>query len=564
MRSSRRARPSPSARDLPDPKPRPGKRIAAPPWHAYVCAAALVSATAAAYLPALHAEFIRWDDREYVSENQLLRSAGGLKEIWTPLTGKLPQYYPLTFTSYWLEYRLWQLTPSGYHVTNVVLHAINAVLVLQLLRALGASPWIAFGAAAVFALHPVQVESVMWVTERKNTLSACFYLLAFLLYLRHRRTGRWGAYAACVALFGCALLSKTQTVSLPITIAFTEWLLQRNNRLSRAAGPAVAARLAPMLMLALLSAWLTTAVERQMMVSWVRLPALPERVLIAATAPWYYLACFLAPFDLAPIAPKWVVSVADPRWWAGLVVSVMVAVLVWRWYARIGAMLLWGGAEFFIALIPGLGLVPFTYQHYSYVAMRFLYLSCVGGGVVLAALADWVAGTGWTRRRYAVAAAGVTVLAGYALLTRYEAEHWQTNLSFWRYAVARNPDSYPPNINLGLHYESQKQWPDALHYYQRAYELRPMDTYAFTQYLRAVSVVRGPQAVVDAASTELRRSKVNAHVAHFYRAMGHEQLGQRDDAIQDYDRVLTLTRQGSGMWQAARQSRDRLTHAPAP
>jgi hypothetical protein len=536
----------------------------APDLRLWICRAALVLATCAAFAPAFQAEFIRWDDPQYVSENELLRSADGLKTIWTPFTAKLPQYYPLTFSSYWIEYQLWQLTPAGYHATNVALHAINAMLVLQLLSALGASLWIAFGAAAVFALHPVQVESVMWVTERKNTLSGCFYLVAFLLYLRHRRTGCWGPYAASLAVFVGALLSKTQTVSLPVIVCLTEWLLQRTARLQRADAPAVAARVAPMLVLGLLSTWLTTAVERQMTLSWVELPTVLQRVLIASTAPWYYLASFLAPFNLAPLAPKWVVSVANPVWWAGVAAWVIVVGVFFRSHGRLDALSKWGAGEFLIALLPAIGLVPFAYQHYTYVAMRFVYLSCIGGGVVLAVLADRLAGREGTSRRTAVTAAGITVLVAYGVLTHHEAEHWQSNLSFWSYAVARNPDSYPPNINLGLYYESKKQWTDAARYYQHAYDLRPMDTFALTHHLRALSVVRGPQAVVDAADAELRRSNANLFVAYFYRGMGYEQLGRRDDAIKDYDRVLTLTAQGSPTWEAARKGRDRLAHAPGP
>ena len=395
MSKGRRKQSSPAAATAPAPHaPRSAARQAAPTWHVWACTAALVIGTLIAFAPAFHAEFIRWDDTEYVKENALLRDASGLMDIWRPLSNKLPQYYPLTFSSYWIEYRLWQLAPSGYHITNVVLHAISAVLVLHLLRTLGASLWIAFGAAAVFALHPVQVESVMWVTERKNTLSGCFFLLAFLAYLRHRRTGRWVPYGLCLLLFVCALLSKTQTVSLPVVIACTEWLLQRSARLPHANASAVAARVVPLLMLGLLSTLLTTAVERQMMVSWVQLPALPERALIAANAVWYYIASFIAPLQLAPIAPKWSVTVIDPKWWVAPCALVAVAVCLVRWYSKMGDLVLWGGATFVIALMPALGVVPFTYQHYSYVAMRFLYLSCIGGGVVLAVLADWLAGAG--------------------------------------------------------------------------------------------------------------------------------------------------------------------------
>jgi hypothetical protein len=529
------------------------------PW---ACAAVLVVATFLTFMPAFHAEFIRWDDPQYVSENALLRSPGGLAAIWTPLTKQLPQYYPLTFSSYWIEYQLWQLTPAGYHATNVVLHAINAVLVMQLIHTLGASPWIAFGAAAMFALHPAQVESVMWVTERKNTLSGCFFLVAFLLYLRHRRSGRWGWYGASLAAFASALLSKTQTVSLPVILCLTEWLLQRSGRLQRLGVAAIAGRVLPMVGLGLVSAWLTTAVERQMTLSWVELPSLLQRVLIAANAPWYYLGCFLFPVDLPPIVPKWVVSVSAPQWWLGLLAWGIVAALILRWYRRLDDFVVWGAAEFMIALLPAIGLVPFAYQHYTYVAMRFLYLSCIGGGVVLATLTDRLAGPGWTTRRSAVAALGAAVLLACGALTARAATRWQTNLSFWSYAVALNPQSYPANLNLGLHYESTKEWADAVRYYRGAYELRPMDTYALTRYLRALSVVGGAQAVVDASDAELRRSNVNAFVAHFYRAMGYEQLGRRDDAIRDYQRTLALTRQGSTTWKAARQALQRLGQAP--
>ncbi len=539
-----------------------GAPPARPNWGPQACAALLVTAVLFAFSPAFHAEFIRWDDPQYVTENTLLRDGAGLRKIWTPLAGDLPQYYPLVFSSYWLEYRLWQVAPAGYHVTNVVLHALNAVLVMRLVCALGASLWVAAGAAAVFALHPVQVESVAWVTERKNTLSGLFYLLAFLFYLQHRRSGRSGAYATSLLSFTCALLSKTQTVSLPVIVFFTDCLLQRSGRIPRIGIAPVAVRVAPMLLLALGGTWVTTAVERQRTLSWVELPTLTQRVLIAANVPWYYAATFLAPFSLAPIAPKWVVSAAEPGWWLGVLTWVVIVPLCLRWGTRIAAVPVWGTAQFFIALLPVLGLVPFAYQHYSYVATRFLYLSCIGGGVALAALAEWAAGgEGRTARRTMVVGVAIGLLAGCGLLTYYETQHWKTNLSFWTRAVARNPHSYPPNINLGLHYESMKHWPAALPYYQRAYELRPMDTYALTHYLRTLGVVRGPHAVVEAADAELARSSVNAYVAHLYRAMSFEQLGRHADAMHDYDRVLALTRKGSGTWNTAQRARERLAHA---
>ena len=233
------------------------------------------SAIAISFSPAFNASYVCWDDPHYLSFNwsvrvphavsdapdSLLTRAAGLKEIWNPRSNRIQQYYPLVFTSYWVEHQLWGLNPLGYHAVNLALHAINATLVLLLLGRLGASFWIAAAGAAVFALHPVQVASVAWVTERKNTLSGIFYLLAFLLYLRHRRTGGWGAYAGCLATFIGALLSKTQVMTLPISLLLAEALLHREIRMRFASFSSQLLRVAPMLLLGLGASIITTAVE---------------------------------------------------------------------------------------------------------------------------------------------------------------------------------------------------------------------------------------------------------------------------------------------------------------
>src|SRR5262249_19763749 len=159
--------------------------------------------------PALHGDFI-WDDDAYVTENTTLRSVDGLRRIWLE-PRSLPQYYPLVHTTFWVEYHLWGLAPFGYHLVNVLLHAFNALLLWLVARALGIPG--AGVAAALFALHPVEVESVAWITERKNVLSGAFYLSALLAYLRFRpidpaakkTSPAWRFYALSLALFACAL-----------------------------------------------------------------------------------------------------------------------------------------------------------------------------------------------------------------------------------------------------------------------------------------------------------------------------------------------------------------------
>ena len=186
-----------------------------------------------AYVPALKSGYV-WDDNVYVTNNHTLRTAEGLGRIWTE-PGANIQYYPLVFTSFWMEYHLWGLHPFGYHLVNVVLHLFNVLLVWLILRRLGVR-WAGL-AAAVFALHPVQVESVAWITERKNLLSGAFYLAAVLVYLRfsglgesdsagsdRARSGRsWGLYALVAFLFVLALLSKTVAATLPVTLLVITW-----------------------------------------------------------------------------------------------------------------------------------------------------------------------------------------------------------------------------------------------------------------------------------------------------------------------------------------------------
>src|SRR5438046_7687303 len=159
-------------------------------------ALALALLVVAAYLPALHAGFI-WDDDAYVTANATLRTLDGLRRIWLE-PGAVPQYYPVTFTSFWLEYRLWGLDPVGYHLVNVLLHALNAALVWRILRRLGLpAAWLA---AALFALHPMQVESVAWVTERKNVLLAALALAALFIALGDEERTSWRRDLAVAAL----------------------------------------------------------------------------------------------------------------------------------------------------------------------------------------------------------------------------------------------------------------------------------------------------------------------------------------------------------------------------
>lgn len=211
---------------------------------------AVVALTVASYGPAITAGFI-WDDDDYVTENPLLHDADGLRRIWT--TTETPQYYPLVFTTFWAEYHLWGNNPAGYHLVNILLHALNAFLIGRILWTLGVRG--AWWVALLFAAHPVHVESVAWITERKNVLSALFYLLAFVAYLDFDRSGRRRFYVLALITFLAAMLSKTVAASLPFALGLA--LLWQHKGIGRSD----LLRLVPFLVLAVTLPLITVQME---------------------------------------------------------------------------------------------------------------------------------------------------------------------------------------------------------------------------------------------------------------------------------------------------------------
>jgi len=504
-------------------------------------AALLLVVTLVAFAPTFGAQFIKWDDQFYVEENPLLPDPDGLRKIWDPISREAPEYYPILFGSYWLEYRLWGLDPRPYHATTLALHLANVGLVLLLARRLGAAGWVAAGAAALFAVHPVQVASVAWISELKNTLSGLFYLVAFLLYLRHRRTGRWGAYAGCLASFVAALLSKTQTVTFPMSLVLAEWLLLRRREvpLQRAAG-GVAARVAPMFALCIPAGLLTMYFDQH-----PHTPAFPlvDRLVIASNAVWFYLRTFLAPVRLSPVYAAWHPVAADPSWWmaaVGLCLGGVALGAVWR---HIPALTRWGMLHFLVSLLPVLGFVPFTYETYTMVADHFLYLPCIGGGVALAAGVDRLLARLPSGRmvRHTAAAVGVLIVAACAAQTYAEATHWRTNVSFWTRVRDRDPNGFLGHFNLGNHYRNRGEWAAAVPHYRRAAEIRPGVDYPFHRYVEALRNAQGAEAALAACNEKIRRAPGFAP-AYIERATSYEAMGRTADAARD----LTLAERLNG------------------
>ncbi|MBC8108823.1 MAG: tetratricopeptide repeat protein [Anaerolineae bacterium] len=375
-------------------------------------AVAIYLITFAAYWTALRGDFI-WDDDHYVSNNAMLRSMDGLPQIWNPsawLQGRgspmRVQYYPLTLTTFWIEYQLWGNNPVGYHVVNVFLHATTAFLLWIVLRRLNVPG--AWAAAAVFALHPINVESVAWITERKNVLSGVFYFATLLVYMKYMEIrspdrepkpesqaeslfslpeDETRVYALAIFLFACALLSKTVTATLPAAILLIIWWKRGRITLKEFLP------LIPFFILGIGMGVLTGIIERtvigasgpgwQFGATW--LGEIGARLIIAGRAIWFYAGKILFPMTLLFNYPRWNIS-AEAIWQYLFPLTVLTSVLsLWGLRKRIGRAPLAGVLFFVGTLVPALGFVNVFPMQYSFVADHFAYLASIGLIVVIIA-----------------------------------------------------------------------------------------------------------------------------------------------------------------------------------
>jgi tetratricopeptide (TPR) repeat protein len=513
-----------------------------------------------AYLPAYEAGFYS-DDVSHVVQNERLRTGRGLGEIWSDVRGTDDLYYPLTFTTYWIDYQLWGTNAAGYHTANIFLHALNSLLVWLVFKRLGIpGSWFA---GAIFALHPVHVESVAWVTERRNTLSLFFYLLSILAYLGYRRIGadesggaggatgavpvtadrrrfrnsRRGAYYAAFVCFAAALLSKTATLSLPAVILVVIWW--KKGRLAAKDWLPLIPFFAIGIALSLWTAGLERTLIERGGPGWGGY-TLADRWIIAGRAVWFYLGKLLYPAGLSFVYPQWPVGAHG---WALLLYPIGVIALAGLLVAagrRIGR----GPAAawlFFVGtLLPVLGLVDFFYMMLSFVADRFLYLPSLG----IIALITGYAAAGYKRvgipaRRIALVIA-VAVLAVLAALTWQRSSCFENAEKLYGDVLAKHPDSWAGQYSLGVVLAASGRSADALPHLEAAAELKN-NFPSIRGYLGVVYAQLGRHE--DALRSFREALDQNPNDAEIRTNLGVAlvNIGRYDAAIEEYGKALSVS-----------------------
>lgn len=496
---------------------------------AWLVLAALLLVTLVAYQPAWRGAPV-WDDDAHLTRADL-RSVEGLRRIWFE-PGATQQYYPLLHSTFWLARRAWGGQVLGYHLLSICLHALSAFLFWLALRRLAVPwPWLA---AFLFALHPVHVESVAWMSELKNTLSGALFMGSALAYLRFDATRRRTAYVAAFGLFVLALLSKTVTATFPALALVVIWWKRGRLDARRDLLP-----LAPFALAGAVSAAVTIWAEHTLIGARGAEFDLTGtgRVLVAGRAMWFYLGKLVWPANLTFIYPRW--SVDAGTWWqylppAGIAV---LAAGLWRWRGRsrapLAALLFFG-----IALAPALGFIDVYPFRYSYVADHFQYLAslaviALGAGGLARALAR--RGRTGVRVQAAVALA---LLGPLMFLTRAQSADYADPVTLYRATIARDPGSWMAHNNLAV-LRLPGYVDEAMAHLDAALSANPAYPEAHNNRGLALQL-KGRFAEAVAAHAEAVRLEPGFAEAHNNRGTALQKLGRLDEAAAAYAEALRL------------------------
>jgi protein O-mannosyl-transferase len=488
----------------------------------------LAVVTMMAYQPAWHGGLL-WDDDNTTTPPEL-RSLDGLRRIWFQPRATA-QYYPLLFSSYWLQQRLWGDSPTGYHLVNLLLHIGCVVLVLKILRFLRVPG--AELAAIIFALHPVNVETVAWISERKNTLSGLFGLAATLCYLKFDETRSRRSYALAIGLFVLGLLSKTAIVTLPLAWLVIFWWKRAAISWRHDVVPSL-----PFFFLSVAAGLVTRWFENTGIGYKARILdlSLLDRCLVAGRAFWFQLHSLLWPSNLTFVYPRWEINAGV--WWQYLFPVGVLGLLVILWSLRRWSRAPLAGVLIYILLLlPSLGFLNIYFFVYSFVADHWQYLACLGiitpcaSGIVLLVerLERWRA---WLEP-------GITLVLASVLfvLTWQQSRMYSDIETLYRTTIARNPACWMAQVNLGNILYKANRIPQAMELFNQAMRIKPAVAHysignAFMQKSRTSEAIGEYEQALE----------IDPEYAEAHNNLGSALLltGRTSEAIIEYEHALRI------------------------
>lgn len=537
----------------------------------------LFTIAVALYNPVTRHPFVNYDDDRYVAENPHVREGltwGTLR--WSLTSTEQANWHPLTWMSHALDCSLFRLNPSGHHFTSVLLHGINAVLLFLLLMWATSRFWPSVFVAAAFAVHPINVESVAWIAERKNVLCTLFFFLTLWAYGWYARLPDWKRYLTVIVLFAAGLASKPMVITLPFVLLLMDyWPLERDRGPLNGGLPSrrwwkLVLEKFPLFVLSLAGAVITIYAQRTGgAVRSVQQFPIGVRLANALYAYGEYLWKMLWPAKLAPVYPHPGGSLSTWQVVGAFISLGAVTALVCRLRTR--RYLLVGWLWFLGTLVPVIGLVQVGD---AAMADRYAYIPLVGLFVMIGfGIADWAAAR---KLRWQVAVAACTALAALALATHRQIGYWQTNETLWSHTLAVTRNNFIAEDNLGGALILQGKEEEAYPHFETAVRINPRDplshsnlgTYflshrrmsdAIAQYQAALQLTRDSRllagnyanlgvayldlgdvvkARVDlAASLQLNPQQFNAWLGAGVLARNQ---GKIDEAINDFTHSLNL------------------------
>jgi Flp pilus assembly protein TadD len=473
------------------------------------------------------------DDNLYLTESVLIKAPDGIRKFW--LTTEPVDYWPVSNSTLWLEWRLWGMRSTGYHLTNLALHIVTTILLWGVLRRLCIPG--AFLAAMFFAVHPVNVESVAWITQRKNLLALLFALLALYGYLSvekdtSRAPLRKPSYWFSIGAFLLAMLSKGSVAVFPVLLLLViAWLHPLSRRDVARAAPffVISAVLVPV------NVWFASRIVGAAAAT---IPFI-ERLLGAGAVIWFYLSKALLPVHLSFVYPKWHIDPSALRWWLPLVAALAVAWLLWRNRHTWARPCFFGWTYFCVSLTPVMGFTDTGFMEHSLVADHYQHLALIGVVVLVAA--------GWARWRNRVQGPSVwmpdgvaaAVVAVLALLTWHQSRLYAGPLTLYQATLERNPESWMVHHDLGLALFQEGRIDDAVVHYEQAVRLKPNDPKY--QYSLGTALLRASR--LQEAVEHLREAlRIVPEYPEAYNNLGSAlaQMGEPQAAMRHYEAAVQL------------------------